>query len=546
METDAGMEAAKREGADDNTPPAPGAMSNLATPGAWLDIGIVALAAFLRLAWLDLRPPHFDEGVNGWFVESMTATGVYQYDPGNFHGPLHFYILFIFQTLLGRAPWVLRLPLALASLGAVAFTLWGFRRFFAATACRWAALAMAISPGMVFYGRDAIHESWLVLFHMLTMWGFLRMWKDGSRSGLWALGMGIAGMILTKETWIIHAIAMGLAAPTLWFWEHWSPSRGSHFAPQKWNWDDACHVAATALGLIVFFYSGCLLDPAGLRGLPEAYAIWSDTGLAGASRHEKPWFYWFELMSVYEWPALLGVAGCAGLIWPGANRPARYLALAAAGAFTGYSIIAYKTPWCLISIIWPFFLLFGLSVEWARRNVDGWVFGALAFAICAFSLRAGTELNFHHYAGSDEQDDYAEPYVYVQTRKDIALLLDPLRWLEARDPLALHRPGRVIQPEHHPLRWLLADYTHITWDRADGNPEPMDAEWLLVDEGESGRIEDSLRAAYFKTPLRLRAMAPDASMLYLRAETFRDYFPGREPEFITAEGEILRELETGK
>ena len=32
-------------------------------------IGIVALAAFLRLYALDLRPPHFDEGVNGWFLE---------------------------------------------------------------------------------------------------------------------------------------------------------------------------------------------------------------------------------------------------------------------------------------------------------------------------------------------------------------------------------------------------------------------------------------------------------------------------------------------
>ena len=50
-----------------------------------------------------MKPPHFDEGVNGWFVDQMTQTGFYHYDPTNYHGPFHFYVLFLAQTLLGQA-----------------------------------------------------------------------------------------------------------------------------------------------------------------------------------------------------------------------------------------------------------------------------------------------------------------------------------------------------------------------------------------------------------------------------------------------------------
>src|SRR5688500_11444002 len=113
METESVM-----RGAEGHTPIAPRATPNalrLSSPGnrwAWtIDVAILLLAGFLRLAWLEIKPLHFDEGVNGWFADQMTSTGYYHYEPANFHGPLHFYILFLAQTLFGREVWVLRLPL---------------------------------------------------------------------------------------------------------------------------------------------------------------------------------------------------------------------------------------------------------------------------------------------------------------------------------------------------------------------------------------------------------------------------------------------------
>ena len=63
----------------------------------WIPVAIIALAAFLRLLLLGMKPAHFDEGINGWFVDQMMKNGFYRYDPSNYHGPLHFYVLYVFQ-----------------------------------------------------------------------------------------------------------------------------------------------------------------------------------------------------------------------------------------------------------------------------------------------------------------------------------------------------------------------------------------------------------------------------------------------------------------
>src|SRR5437763_13412643 len=67
----------------------------------WTPWIIIGLAAFLRFFLLGMKPPHFDEGINGWFVDQLVKTGFYRYDPTNYHGPLHFYLLLLWQTLFG-------------------------------------------------------------------------------------------------------------------------------------------------------------------------------------------------------------------------------------------------------------------------------------------------------------------------------------------------------------------------------------------------------------------------------------------------------------
>src|SRR5215471_8057201 len=101
---------------------APGSVAERLAKADWTFWGIVALGAFLRFFLLTIKPPHFDEGINGWFVDQMMRNGFYRYDPTNYHGPLHFYILFLSQALFGRHIWALRLPVVLASIGSIFVT----------------------------------------------------------------------------------------------------------------------------------------------------------------------------------------------------------------------------------------------------------------------------------------------------------------------------------------------------------------------------------------------------------------------------------------
>ena len=145
----------------------------------------------------------------------MAKQGYYAYDPNNYHGPLHFYVLRVFLSAFGRNLWALRMPTVLVGTLTVGF-LFSFTRFFGYRITALAALAMAISPGFIFYERYAIHETWLVFFLILTFWGALGWHYRVTPASVWATVLGITGMILTKETYAIHLVAFLAAALVSW------------------------------------------------------------------------------------------------------------------------------------------------------------------------------------------------------------------------------------------------------------------------------------------------------------------------------------------
>ncbi|HEX5177617.1 MAG TPA: flippase activity-associated protein Agl23 [Chthoniobacteraceae bacterium] len=505
----------------------------------WIIVAILVVAAAFRIAALDIKPVHFDEAVNGSFVDRITRFGYYHYEPSNFHGPLHFYLLFVFQTLLGRNLWALRLPTMLASVGCVALML-AFRPYWPRRACLLAAAAMATSPAMVFYGRDAIHETWLVFFLMLAAWGIVGLWSEGRRTHLWAAGLGVSGMILTKETYVLHLAAMSGAALLVVWTRRATPERAALFHPQRQEWArrDALRVAAVCIGLILFFYSGGLLDwparvpaddePRGsVAGLYETFAFWGRTGLAEESGHEKPWSYWLELVARYEWPALIGFAGmCIGAASSRRDPRTQWFALHGVAAIAAYTFIPYKTPWCLISILWPCHFFFGIAIDRALITLDRWMVALTALGAGLFSCAVCWQLNFRDFTNEDE------PYVYVQTLPEIHKLLDPLTMLVRVDPIYFHIPGYIMTTDHHPFPWLLGDFTQARMLDPDDEPDPPDADFLLIDEARVEEVEARLTQNYFKEILRVRGNAEDASVLYLDASRFRVCFPGRAPEFV--------------
>ena len=591
----------------------------------WLSILIVALALVLRLAALDFKPAHFDEGINGSFVDTMRADGCYHYDPANYHGPLHFYVSFASQQLFGRSAWALRLPTALIGAATVALML-AFRRFLPWRAVWIAAMAAAISPAMVFYSRYAIHETWLPFFTLLAVHGGFGIANGGRRiKDLWALALGMTGMVLTKETYIVHWIAAALAISATHVLEKISPiaparrrSRPADLfrAPKNtaakppdaatdadahadsavaksapYTSRDIAFVAAACAAIIILFYSGFGLawkDWEDAKGIFETFTLMVKKGTTDEQGHNKEFFYWLKLLGWYEWPALIGllaapvfalrrspilaavVLACTALLagkgwlalhalapeerlsdylkpnlrldcltsaglWflaiggflfsaaPARNAAMRWLCLYGLGSLTAYSLIPYKTPWCIINLLWPFFFALGQLAENICKRIDRRLIYVGGAMLAIVPLSDVWKLNFRRPTEDGGR------YVYVQTTFDINKLLHPIR--DLLHTSAAHRQMRgIVLMEPYPLLWQLNDFPNIEFPGEDGGIEQYDADFLLVPIEREEEIESRLLGIYFKERYRQRAGASDG-WLYLSAERFLSVLPNRTPEF---------------
>ena len=486
----------------------------------WVPWAILAFAAFLRILLLGMKPPHFDEGINGWFVDQMAKNGFYRYDPTNYHGPLHFYVLFLSETLLGRNIWALRLPVVIVSTFCV-FLTFKFEPFVGRNISRLAAVAMAISPGFVFYGRYSIHEIWLQFFSMLFILGLLGLWRRGTTKYLWCLGMGLAGMILTKETYIIHLGCAVIAVFVTWISHLINRVPNNKPAQQTWTYLDLFMVISVAAAAIVFFYSGTFFNWGGVKGLYLTFQTWFKTGQSGAG-HEKPWKYWLELIVRYEVTVLVGLL--FSLYAPFIkNISLRYLAVYGVGTLAAYSIVNYKTPWCIIAFIWPLFFLFGailLVVPLRYRLAANISLGLVLWASLITSIR----LNYFRCSS------FEEPYVYVQTYNDIFKLTRPLLTVAKQDPTNYQLVGHLIRGSTYPFPWILGDFTRVGYYEQGNMPDKVDGGFLIVQQDRIEQVERKLTDSYFTEPLTIRPYQ-DTSKLYLNAKVFQSLFPGRVPEF---------------
>jgi uncharacterized protein (TIGR03663 family) len=494
------------------------------------EIAIICIAIVLRCWLIEIKPPHFDEGINGWFADQMTTMGYYRYDPSNYHGPLHFYAVFLSQTLFGREIWALRLPAILASILAVCAML-RFREFFGTGVTRLASLAMALSPAIVFYGRYSIHESWQVLFCILFLQGLLGLWQFGTRKHFFILIAATTGLILTKETYILHIGCFALAALTLWLWQFVLPSRASlPIAKQQWNRDDIILGGGIAALVLVFFYSGTFRDFRSLSGLYETFTIWMKTGVESGG-HEKTSYdlikplnyYWVALMARYEWPALAGLIACVRFVMPSDARY-RFIAIAGAGTLLAYSIIPYKTPWCIVSIIWPFYLtLGGFLKEWsdrcARRRV--WL---IALPLLIVSTTEAIRLNFYNFT------DDSEPYVYVQTYEDIWKFTDPVLHTAKSQPDGYQMEGVILLDSYYPLPWMLGDFHKIAYHKKESPPARWDADFIVIESKNEKDAESHFSQSYHKIKFRLRSGQEDCTA-YLSTKKFPNV-KGTEPVFM--------------
>src|SRR5439155_22361788 len=118
-----------------------------------------------------------------------------------------------------------------------------------------------------------------------------------------------------------------------------------------------------------------------------------------------------------------------------------------------------------------------------------------------------------------------EPYVYVQTYNDIYKFTDPIVQLAHADPRAYQLVGHVIRGSPYPLPWILGEFGRVAYYEKDNLPEPLDADFLLVQEDKIQTVESKLHDSYYTMPVTIRPYQ-DPSKAYFSAKFFKTFFPG--------------------
>jgi uncharacterized protein (TIGR03663 family) len=552
---------------------------------------VLLVAAFVRFYQLELRPMHHDEGVNGFFLNNLIRTGIFRYDPTNYHGPTLYYFTLPLAAAAERlhmyGTWTVRLLPLIFGLATIWLTLC-LSRYIGRVGALSAAALLALSPGFVFFSRYFIHEMMFVFFTLGIVVAALRFYEydappdalaagtTGARPGL---GIGLAalalvgvslgaayrpevywygvasvvfsvGMLLallrrydgerstylalaavsaallfaTKETAFISVGVLLIAWAMAWAYTSFAARRGWFGAREAASgrrgrgrqggrggaaggdrsetrglverfggWPRILILLAAALGLFLFvnilFYSSFFTNPKGVWDAVEAYKVWKKTGESGFhgyGRHKylqwlvasNDYLEWLlnggeGVAPKYDWVSgeepLLFLLACTGALVALRETRRRFPLFAALwgfGLLAAYSLIKYKTPWLVLSMLVPFALAGGYAIDWLYRRGAAWrtltpakTYRAAAVVLLGVALAVAAcqtvQLNYVHY------DDDRYIYVYAHTKREYLDLIGEVNRIAERAGTKYETNINVAAPEYWPMPWYLRDYKRV-------------------------------------------------------------------------------------
>jgi uncharacterized protein (TIGR03663 family) len=507
---------------------------------------LTGVALALRLPDLGLRPMHNDEGVNAMKFRQLWVNNTYKYDPNEFHGPTLPYFTLPSAFLSGAPDFnqfsesTFRLVPAVFGAGLILLLLL-IAPDFGKAETLWAAAFIAVSPAMVFYSRDYIHEMLLVFFTAFSFFSAWRCVRSGRLGWALAAGTGLGLMFATKETFVFAVAALALAMGSSAVWSRWG---GTDAVGLKWRreWTPAILALLAAFAVAGLFFSSFLTNG---RGIPDAirtYVPWIRRA-GGQTPHAHSWAFYFHRLIWFHagggpvWSeALVGALAAVGFFVAlfGAARPLpRLIAFYTAWLTLIYTMLAYKTPWCLLGFYHGMILLAGIgaaSTVRACKSVPCKT--ALVLALTAGVAQLGWQAWRASFA-SDRADvlycaSPKNPWVYSQTSSDILQLVALVDALAHVSPDGYNTVVEVMSPESYwPLPWYLRRFARAGyWDQIPDQPLAP----IMI-------VSADLRAAFDERPGKTHLMAgyyklrPNLFMeLYVSTALWSNYVKTLPPE----------------
>lgn len=489
---------------------------------AWL--GVLAVAAFLRLDQLAVRPVHCDEATGARLLAKRMESGRAQFDPTHFHGPLQSLVAEPVCRLRGETTWpsltqrTLRTAPALAGILTVMLPLLWRRRFGDAPMLLAGAM-LAVSPLLVYYSRMFIHETLLGFAGLLALMAILSRPRHGLP------GVFLAMVFAAKESVVISMIAWLCAGLALALWNHRALTRErlkAAWSVHRWSalWSLLAFVVCS-----IAFYSDGFRHPHGVVDSVRTFLIYK-TG----EGHDQPFHHYLQLLL---WPhksagiwwfgtpvGLLAAVAVARAflttsLRPGTRIAVQFIALGTAAHFMGYGLIAYKTPWLMVFPWIQVCLLAGFAVaDWKvplRRPVTVGLALTIAFT-------GVTQFRQTRFANGRLASDERNPFAYVPTRRNIESVGSWLQQVAAVSPEKSVEPIAVIGNGYWPLPWYLRQFHTIGYWAEPPTDLARFPVVFAVPETESA-VTANLTSTHTPLPRGLRANV--SITLYLRNDIWQ-------------------------
>lgn len=494
-----------------------------------------ALALALRTHSLNERPMHADEAVQALKFGQLLETGHYEYDPEHFHGPTLYYSTLPIAWLRNQEnlkeidEHTVRLVSAIFG-SLLLLSLFWLRDGLGPIGTVSTGALMAVSPAMVYYSRYYIQESILITFTagMLACgWRYTRTPKL-----TWAVGTGgFAGLLhATKESSLIVFLAVATALVIC----RLSKNRSQTLDSTTFNLTKRqvlLHhgLAAFVLAALISatFYSSFLTN---LPGIPDS--LLSPFIYSLEQGHEKSFYYYLKLLIGLEGGlgvfssefsifalAIVGTVMTFGNNGPSEStgQPGRFITYYTLVLFIIYSLIPYKTPWLVLSILLGLVFLAGAGLQGLydryQKRLPRLGLIALLFIASILLVRGMYLTNFRFYA------DARNPYAYVHPNSDVLEIAQRLQNLAEVSPAGRQMQIKVISEEYWPLPWYLRRFENIGyWNELPANPDSL---VIIV----STKLQEALDAKLLKKyQTEYRGLRPGVILLiYVEKELWNRY-----------------------
>jgi predicted membrane-bound mannosyltransferase len=222
-------------------------------------------------------------------------------------------------------------------------------------------------------------------------------------------------MLATKETAVIAAVSLLVATRRRPNWRHF--------------------LAAFGITLAVI---ALLLGP---RETLQAIGAYSQRAV-NPERHLHAWHYYLHLLLRSE--AVIVLLAVLGAV-TSKRSFVRFVAIYTLCMTIVYSLIPYKTPWCVLGFLYGMILLAGMGLIFLARTKP---FALILVAIGAIQFFVV---------------DAESVYSYADTSRDVYAIRDRIKAF--RD-----LPIQVISPQNlWPLPWYLRDHPNVEWRRGVAN-----------------------------------------------------------------------------